>query len=124
MGKQPKSEIKDMVVADVRITDVSALPAKYFLHDEVIAALKAVVRSDVVVHGNPVPPGAKPVMVPSSSATALGAGMARLAGAAKDIELRQKTRHAVAQVLYIVLGAILAVALLLFFYYVWRPVNG
>lgn len=51
----------DKVIIDIRITDVGSLPPQYFLHDAVIAALRDVVRSDVVVHGNPLPPGAQAI---------------------------------------------------------------
>lgn len=51
----------EKVVIDVRITDVGTLPPQYFTHDAVVAALRDVVRSDVVVHGNDVPPGAEAI---------------------------------------------------------------
>lgn len=60
--KLPEPKLGDMVPVDVRIKNVNDIPAKYFLHDEVLEALHRVIRSDVVVHQNPVPPGAEAVM--------------------------------------------------------------
>lgn len=62
MSDIPQTKIDDLVPVDIRITNVNDLPAKYFLHDEVSEALRRIVRSDVVVHGAPVPPGAQAVM--------------------------------------------------------------
>lgn len=56
------SKAKDQkTIVDVRIVDISHLPPHYFLHEAVLATLRDVVRSDVVVKGNPVPPGATPI---------------------------------------------------------------
>lgn len=61
MSDKPKTAKPDLKITDVAIFDIAAVPAKYFAHDEVIEAVRRVVRSDVVVHGAAVPAGVKPV---------------------------------------------------------------
>lgn len=70
MAKLPEPKKDELVPVDVRIKNVNDIPAKYYLHDEVLAALQRVIRSDVVVHGNPVPPGVDAVLVPYTMAAA------------------------------------------------------
>lgn len=64
MAKKLDPKLGEFIPIDVRIADVTKIPPKYFVHDEVLAALQRVIRSDVVVHGNPVPPGAEAIRVP------------------------------------------------------------
>lgn len=71
-----------VVPVDVRITDVSKLPPKYFMHENVIEALRLAVRSDVVAHEKPVPPGAQGVF---SAANGMLARNVRLAMAKEGL---------------------------------------
>ncbi len=114
MGKS-KPKLGDMVPIDVRILDVGSIPAKYFLHDEVIEALHRVVRSDVVVHGNPVPPGAEPVMGRESMATA----NQRVRIASSD--LGYQLRRGLPGVIFIL---IIAAGSTVIAWLVWRALNG
>jgi hypothetical protein len=70
MAKLPEPKTGDLIPVDVRIKNVNDIPAKYFLHDEVLAALHRVIRTDVVVHEKPVPPGVDAVLVPYTMAAA------------------------------------------------------
>lgn len=70
MAQKPEPKLGELIPIDVRIADVTKIPPKYYVHDEVLAALQRVIRSDVVVHGNPVPPGAEAVRVPYTVAAA------------------------------------------------------
>lgn len=70
MAKLPEPKTGELIPVDVRIKNVNDIPAKYFLHDEVLAALQRVIRTDVVVHEKPVPPGVDAVLVPYTMAAA------------------------------------------------------
>lgn len=61
MTSTAEQKSDDLVPVDIRIKNVSEIPSKYFLHDEISSALQRVIRSDVIVHGNPVPPGAEAI---------------------------------------------------------------
>lgn len=54
---------------DVRIADVSNVPASYFLHQEVVDALRNVIRTEVVLKGAKVPPGVDPIYGPPVGTT-------------------------------------------------------
>ena len=86
MGKLPEPQLGDKVVVDVQITDINAIPAKYFVHTEVQDALLRVIRSDVIVHQNPVPPGVRAVFGAHTMATA----RQRLAVANQDLAYQLK----------------------------------
>lgn len=112
-SEQPKPG--DLIPIDVRITNVNDIPAKYFLHDEVIQALHRVIRSDVVIHGNPVPPGAEAVRVPYT----VGAARRRFAVANED--LAHQVKRALPGLIFI--WAIIAGGTVIA-YFVWRALNG
>lgn len=96
----------DKVVIDVRIVDVGLLPPQYFTHDAVIEALRNVVRSDVVVHGNPVPPGAQAVKGHPRGPIALEA-RSKSAGFELKQAARQQWPVFIATLLAVIIGAVL-----------------
>lgn len=81
MSDTPKPKLGDMVPVDIRIKNVNDIPAKYFLEDRVLEALHQVIRSEVVVHGKPVPPGAEAIF----SAYTTGAARRRMAVANSEL---------------------------------------
>ena len=75
-GKSKDSTIgPGKVPVDVRIVNIADIPPQYFLHHEVTTALRAVIRSDVVVYGKPVPPGAEAVFGEKSDVKAQAANL-------------------------------------------------
>lgn len=81
MSKLPEPKKGDIIPIDVRIADVTKIPPKFFVHDEVLAALQRVIRTEVVVRGNPVPPGVEAVHVPYT----VSAARQRMAVANSDL---------------------------------------
>lgn len=113
--KLPQPKLGEQVAVDVRIKDVNEIPAKYFLHNEVLEALHRVIRSDVVVHGHPVPPGVDAVF----SAYTMGAARRRFDVANAD--LAHQVKRAAPGLIFIWLiiagGTVIA-------WLVWRWLNG
>ena len=48
-------------VIDIRIDDTGKIPAKYWLHPDVLESVRRVVRDDVVLNKRRVPPGCAPL---------------------------------------------------------------
>lgn len=105
----------DLVPVDVRITDVGKVPSKYFVHDEVLAALQRVIRSDVVVHNNPVPPGVDAVFKPYSTASAF----AQLHVANDDLKFQ--LRKAVPGLIFL---CVIGIIVILVVWAVWSIVHA
>lgn len=115
MSNQSNNSEPEMIPVDVRITDVTKIPAKYFVHDEILQALHRVIRSDVVVHGNPVPPGADAVFKPYT----MSAARERFSVANQDLAHQLKRLIPSFIVLWIAVAGAVVVA-----WFVWGALNG
>ena len=66
-----KSKKKEnLVLTDVRVTDVSKLPPKYFSDERVIDILRQVIAEDVVLHKKRIPAGVDPLYGPDTTDSA------------------------------------------------------
>ncbi len=71
---------EELAVVDVRITDAGKVPPRFYLHPDVQDALRAVVRSEVVLNDKKCPPGTEPIYGPVKGTTAAQAVKVRVAG--------------------------------------------
>lgn len=115
MAQLPEPKKDELIPIDVRIKNINDIPPKYFLHDEVLAALQRVIRSDVVVHGNPVPPGVDAILVPYTMAAA------RKRFAVANDDLRQVAKKALPSFIFLWLTL---VVIGLIVYFVWRGISN
>jgi hypothetical protein len=115
MAKIPEPKIGDKVPVDVRIVNVNNIPAKYFLHDEILQALQRIIRTEVVVRGEPVPPGAQAVF--SAYTTAAAAKRFAIANDNLKHEVKRAAPALIFFWLVIAGGTVIA-------WLVWRWLNG